>query len=200
MAHGFTLWLTGLPASGKTEIAACVEASLLERGLDAERIDEGEVREKFLPNLGFGRPEWEGLIRFLGHVCNLLTRNGAVAVASSVSPYQDVRNELRSMIGRFVEVYVQGSPEACQKRDTNGNYERARKGELKGFTGVDAPFEEPTHPEILLDTDKEDVETCARKVIRTLEILGFVPMSAGSDYDEEEAGKITKRLKDLGYI
>ena len=85
MAQGFTLWLTGLPASGKTEIASRLEESLLERGLDAERIDEGEIREQFFPDLGFERAKSEGLVRFLGHVCSLLARNGAIAVAAAVS-------------------------------------------------------------------------------------------------------------------
>ena len=200
MAQGFTLWLTGLPASGKTEIATRVEESLLERGLDAERIDEGEIREQFLPGIGFERPEWECLIRFLGHVCNLLTRNGAIAVAAAVSPYQESRNELRSQIGRFVEVYVRCPPEACEKKDTTGNYERARKGDLKGFTGIDAPYDEPIQPEILLDAEREDVEASVKTILKTLEILHFIPKGAGSDYDEEEEEKITKRLKDLGYI
>lgn len=200
MAQGFTLWLTGLPASGKTEIAARLEESLLERGLDAERIDEGEIREQFLPDVGFDRQTWEGLIRLLGNICNLLTRNGAIAVASTVSPYQDTRNELRSQIGRFVEVYVKCPAEICEKRDKTGHYERARKGERKGFTGVDAPYEEPVQPEILLDAEHEDVETSVRTILRTLEIMDLIPKGAGSDYDQAEEEKITKRLKDLGYI
>jgi adenylyl-sulfate kinase len=200
MGQGFTVWLTGLPASGKTEIATRLEESLLERGLEAERIDEGEIRDQFLPGVGFDRQAWEGLIRFLGSVCNLLTRNGAVAVASTVSPYRDTRNALRSQIGRFVEVYVKCPAEVCEKRDRTGNYERARRGEHKGFTGVDAPYEEPVQPEILLDAEHEDVETSVRTILRTLEIMGLIPKGAGSDYDEAEEEKITKRLKDLGYI
>jgi adenylylsulfate kinase len=200
MAQGFTLWLTGLPASGKTEIATRVEEALLERGLDAERIDEGEIREQFFPDLGFERAESEGLTRFLGHVCNLLTRNGAIAVAAAVSPYQENRNEIRSRIGAFVEVYVKCPAEACAQRDATGNYEKARKGELEVFTGIDAPYEEPVQPEILIDTEDQDVEASARTILRTLEIMGLIPKGAGSDYDEAEEEKITKRLKDLGYI
>ncbi len=175
MAQGFTLWLTGLPGSGKTEIAIRVEESLLERGLDAERLDEGEIREQFLPGLGSEKEASEGLVRLLGHVCNLLTRNGAIAVASSVSPDQATRNEVRSQIGTFVEVYVKSS-------------------------AVDASYEEPIQPEILIDGGSEDVEASTRTVLKTLEILGLIPKGAGSDYDEAEEEKITKRLKDLGYI
>jgi adenylylsulfate kinase len=200
MAQGFTLWLTGLPASGKTEIASRLEESLLERGLDAERIDEGEIREHYFPRLGFGRSESEGLVRFLGHVCDLLTRNGAVAVAAAVSPFQETRNEIRSRIGTFVEVYLKCNPEACEQRDASGNYKRAKRGDLKGFTGVDAPYEEPLRPEIVIDRQAGDVEEAVRTILRTLEILHLIPKGAGSDYDEAEEEKITKRLKDLGYI
>jgi adenylylsulfate kinase len=200
MAQGFTVWLTGLPASGKSEIATRVEESLLERGLDAERIDEGEIREQFFPGLGFEKESAEGLVQFLGHVCNLLTRNGAIAVAAAVSPSQDGRNEIRSQVGTFVEVHLKSRPEVCAQRDSTGNYDRARKGELRGFPGVDAPYDEPIQPEILIDAENEDVEAATRTILKTLEILGLIPKGAGSDYDEAEEEKITKRLKDLGYI
>ena len=200
MAQGFTVWLTGLPASGKSAIATQLEESLLERGLDVERLDEGEIRTEWLPASGFDKGEGDGVTRLVGHDCHLLSRNGVITVAASVSPSQEVRNELRSLIGRFVEVYVNCPVEDCKKRDSTGNYESARKGELKGFTGVDAPYEAPVNPEILLETDKEDVELCTNKVLRTLELLDWIPKVSGSDYNEAEEAKITKRLKDLGYI
>jgi len=153
MAQGFTVWLTGLPASGKSAIATQVEESLLERGLDVERLDEGEIRTAWLPTSGFDKGEGDGVTRLVGHVCHLLSRNGVIAVAAAVSPSQEIRNELRSLIGRFVEVFVNCPVEDCEKRDDTGNYERARKGELKGFTGMDAPYEAPVNPEILLETD-----------------------------------------------
>jgi len=200
MAQGFTVWLTGLPASGKSAIATHLEESLLERGLDVERLDEGEIRTEWLPTLGFDKGEGDGATRLVGHVCHLLSRNGVIAVAATVSPSQEIRNELRSLIGRFVEVFVNRPVEDCEKLDETGNYERARKGELKGFTGVDAAYEAPVNPEIVLETDKEEVEQCTNKVLRTLELLDWIPKVAGSDYNEEEEAKITKRLKDLGYI
>lgn len=200
MAQGFTLWLTGLPASGKTAIATSLEESLLERGLDVERLDEGEIRETWLPSLGFDPIEGDGLTRFMGHVCNLLTRNGVIAVAAAVSPSQEIRNELRSQIGSFGEVFVKCAAEKCEKQDSSGNYQKARKGDLTGFPGVNAPYEEPVNPEILLEAGEEDVEQCTKKIIRTLELLDWIPKVAGSDYDEEEEAKIAKRLKDLGYI
>ncbi len=200
MTQGFTLWLTGLPASGKSSIATEIEESLLERGLDVERIDEGEIREAWLSTLGQEKVEQEGLTRFLGHVCHLLSRNNVIAVAAAVSPSQEIRNEMRSLIGRFVEGYVKCPPKHCEKQDKSGNYEKARKGQLKGFVGVDTPYEEPVNPEILLETDKEDLEQCRKKVLRSLELMSLIPKSGDSDYSEEDEARITKRLKDLGYI
>ena len=200
MTQGFTLWLTGLAASGKSELAERLEEALLERGQDVEKIDEGEIREQWLTSLGFEKPEGDGLVRFLGHVCNLLTRNGVITIAAAVSPYLEIRNELRSQIGNFVEVYLKCPVEACEKNDSSGNYQRARAGELKNFSGLDAPYEEPVQPEILLETEQADVEDSIKKVLKTLEIMGLIPKIAGDDYNEEEEQKITKRLKDLGYI
>ena len=200
MAQGFTIWLTGLPVSGKSATATRVEELLLERGLEAERVDEGEFRQNWLPSLGHGPGERDGITRLVGHVCNLLTRNGVIAVAASASPSHEIRNEMRSQIGRFVEVYVKCPQEICEKRDSSGKFGRARRGEFKGFTGIDVPFEEPLNPEILLETDKDDTEQAAKKVVKALEILGWIPRVAGSDYDEDDEAKITKRLKDLGYL
>jgi len=200
MAQGFTLWLTGLPAAGKTEIATLLEEALLERGLNAERVDEGEIRETWLPGLGFEPADRDGLDRFLGHVCHMLSRNGVIAVAACVSPSQGVRDEIRSQIGRFLEVHLRCTPERCAARDTSGNWAKAREGAIQGFPGVDRPYEEPVNPEVALDPAKADTGACARQVLRTLEIMEWIPREEGSDYDAEEEKKITKRLKDLGYI
>jgi adenylylsulfate kinase len=200
MAQGFTLWVTGLPASGKSEIARILEESLLERGLDVERVDEGEVRERWLPGLGFQEAEAAGLTLLVGHVCHLLTRNGVIAVAAAVSPSQEVRDEIRSRIGPFIEIYLKCPAERCRQRDTTGNWEKARSGTIRGFVGVDSPYEEPVNPEVLLETDGEHGQDCVKQVLRTLEILERIPREEGGDYNAEEEEKITKRLKDLGYI
>ncbi len=200
MAQGFTVWISGLPGCGKSGIAAKLEEILLERGVDAERLDEGEIRQNWLPSLGFGRAEQDGLTRLLGHVCHLLTRNGAVAVAAALSPSREVRNELRSLIGRFVEVHVKCPVEICRQRDRSGKYEQAFQGSLTDFVGVDLPYEEPLHPEIVLEPGEEDPDAGTRKIVRTLELLEWIPRVAGSDYDAADEEKITKRLKDLGYL
>jgi adenylylsulfate kinase len=200
MGQGFTIWITGLPGSGKTTLARNLEEGLLERGLNVERLDGGEIRANWLQGLGYTTGEREGFIRLLGHVCTLLTRNGVIAIGAAVSPYRELRNELRGGIGRFVEVYMKCPAAICEQRDTTGLYQKARSGELTDFTGVSAPYEEPTNPEIVLESDRESPEACCRKVLRTLEILGYIPEMQGRDYSEEDEAKITKRLKDLGYI
>jgi len=200
MAQGFTVWISGLPGSGKTTLARNLEERLLERGLNAERLDGGEIRAAWLPALGYSAKEREGFIRLLGHVCHLLTRNGVIAICASVSPYQELRNELRAEIGRFVEVYLKCPLVLCEQRDTNGLYEKARSGAIKGVTGVSTPYEEPTNPEVLLETDKESPEACCEKVLRTLEILGFIAEVERQDYSAEDEAKISKRLKDLVYL
>jgi len=200
MTQGLTLWLTGLPASGKTQIATRIEEALLERGLDAERLDEGEWRQDWLPGLGFTASDEDNLNRLVGHVCHLLTRNGVIAVAAAVSPSQDVRNEIRGQIGRFVEVHLRCPAEICQSRDPAGNGAKALSGSLRGFPGVDRTYEEPVNPEVLLDTGSDDAESCVKQVLRTLELMEWIPRQEGSDYNPEEEAKISQRLKDLGYV
>ena len=200
MAQGFTVWLTGLPASGKGEIAEGLEEALLERGLDAERLDGGDIREDWLSGLGFTETDEDGITRLLGHVCLLLSRNGVIAVAASVSASRDIRNEIRSEIGRFIEIYVNCPAGECEKRDNSGNWAKARAGQIKGFPGVDAPYEEPVNPEVLVQTETAEVESCVTQILKTLEIMEWIPRVAGSDYDAADEEKITKRLKDLGYI
>jgi len=200
MAQGFTIWVTGLPAAGKTAIATLLEESLLERGLDAERLDAGEIRETWLPGLSFRPGDADGLSRLVGHFCHMLTRNGVIAVAADTSASREARDEIRSRIGRFVEVHAKCPPDTCRERDPAGNWDRARAGEIHGFPGVDVRYEEPVNPEVVVDTSGESAEACAKQVLRTLEIMEWIPREEGSDYNPAEEEKITKRLKDLGYI
>jgi adenylylsulfate kinase-like enzyme len=133
-------------------------------------------------------------------VAKVLSRNGAVAITAAISPYQDVRDEMRRAIGRFVEVYVRCPIEVLTERDVKGLYKKALAGEIKHFTGVDDPYEAPAKPEILIDSDKESVAESVAKIIRTLEVLEYVPRAVGGEYSEAEEETIKKRLKDLGYI
>jgi adenylylsulfate kinase len=198
---GFTLWLTGLPCSGKTTLAKGVEETLLERGVPVEVFDGDEIRTNLTKGLGFSKEDRDTNIRRVGYVCNLLTRNGVVAIAAVISPYQSIRDEVRNTIGRFAEVFVDAPLEELIKRDVKGMYKKALAGEIKNFTGIDDPYEPPEKPEIHVRTDQEDPEQSTAKIIKTLEILGFIPAIEGeSNYTEEEEEVIKSRLRDLGYI
>ena len=198
---GFTLWLTGLPCSGKSTLAKAVEETLLERGLPVEVFDGDDIRTNLTKGLGFSRKDRDTNIRRVGYVCDLLTRNGVVSIAAVISPYQAIRDEVRQTIGRFVEVFVDAPIEKLIERDVKGMYKKAIAGEIKNFTGIDDPYETPEKPEVHLHTDKESVEVSTDKIIKTLELLGHIPAIEGStDYTAEEEDAIKSRLQDLGYI
>ena len=199
--NGVTLWFTGLSGSGKTTLSRKVEEVLLERGMKVEVLDGDVVRTNLSKGLGFSKEDRDINIRRIGFVCNLLTRNDVVAIAAAISPYKKIRDENRKLIGAYVEIYCKCPIEVLKERDPKGLYEKAQKGEIKGFTGVDDPYEEPTDPEIFVETDKETVEQSVTKIVRTLEILNHIPPSGIEDeYSEEEEEKIKERLRSLGYI
>ena len=197
---GFTLWLTGLSGSGKSTLAREVEAALLERGCRVEVLDGDEVRQNLSAGLGFSRADRDTNIRRIGYVCRLLSRNGVVAIAAAISPYREARAANRAAIGRFVEVHCDCELETLKARDSKGLYARAERGELPNFTGVSDPYEPPEHPEVVVRTDREDVETCVRRILHTLERLGLIPAVPGEGYLPEEEEEIARRLEDLGYL
>jgi len=171
---GFTLWFTGLPCSGKTAVANKVAERLRERGLKVERLDGDIVRKSLTRDLGFSKEDRNENIRRVTFVAKLLTRNGVAVLTSFISPYRELREHARQEIGNFVEVYVKCPVEVCMKRDVKGMYEKAIKGEIKEFTGISDPYEEPLNPEILLESDKETMEGSANKVIQRLNDLGYI--------------------------
>ena len=198
---GFTLWFTGLSGSGKSTLAKAVEEILLERGMKVEVLDGDVVRTNLSKGLGFSQEDRDINIRRIGFVCNLLTRNGVVAIGAAISPYRAIRNENRELIGRFVEVYCECSLEVLTDRDVKGLYKKALAGEIKNFTGVSDPYEAPDNPEVVIESDKESAEESVAKIIRTLELMGHIPPSGVDDeYTPEEEEKIKERLKALGYI
>jgi adenylyl-sulfate kinase len=198
---GFTLWFTGLPCSGKSTLARRVEEILLERGMNVEVLDGDEVREHLSKGLGFSKEDRDTNIRRIGYVAKLLARNGVVAIGAAISPYKEIRNEVRGWHERFVEVYVKAPVDVLKERDVKGMYKKALAGEIKHFTGVDDPYEAPDNPEVVVETDKESVEESVNKIVRTLELMSYVPPSEGqSEYSEQEEEEIKSRLKDLGYI
>lgn len=197
---GATLWFTGIPASGKSGIARRVEEILLGRGLRVELLDGPEVRQNISRGLGFTREDREENVRRIGYVAKLLSRNGVIAICASVSPYRDLRDEVRENVTNFVEVFVDCPLEAAEQRDRAGVYERARRGDLDDLTGYDASYEPPERPEVHIRSDKESVEQAARKVVKTLEVLGLIPTAAEGELSPEEESEVKRRLAELGYI
>src|SRR5438552_2986830 len=174
---GFTLWFTGLSGAGKTTIAELVRPELERRGRLVEWLDGDEVREHLSKGLGFSKADRDTNIDRIGWVASRLTRHGAAVIVSAISPYREARQSARDMIGAngtFVEVFVDASVEECARRDVKGLYEKAFRGEIKEFTGVSDPYEEPSSPEILIDTEEHDPPESARIVIEKLAELGLV--------------------------
>jgi len=171
---GVTVWFTGLPSSGKSTVARILERQFRQKGLKCELLDGDVVRTNLSKGLGFSREDRDLNIKRIGFVCHLLTRNDVIAIAAAISPFREVRDYNRKLIGDFVEVYIKCQVEECEKRDVKGLYKKARAGEVKGFTGVDDPYEEPLHPEVICETDKESAEESAEKVIQKLKELGYL--------------------------
>ena len=172
-SEGVTLWFTGLPCSGKTTISQLVFERLQRSRLKVELLDGDVVRQKLTKGLGFSKEDRDENIRRIGYVCHLLSRNGVIAIGAAISPYRAIRDELRQLIGCFVEIYVHCPVEVCTQRDCKGMYKRALSGELKHFTGVSDPYEEPLHPELVLQTDQETPEQSAGKVLEFLQKRGW---------------------------
>ena len=162
------LWFTGLSGSGKSTIATRVRAELESRGVEVEYLDGDALREVF-PNTGFTRAEREEHLRRTGYMASRLAAHGVTVVASLVSPYRESRDFIRKLCREFVEIYVATPLEECERRDVKGLYARARRGELRNFTGIDDPYEPPETPELTLDTRALSVEQCVAEVLARFE-------------------------------
>ena len=174
---GFTLWFTGLSGSGKSTIAHLVGPQLERRGLIVEYLDGDSVRTHLSKGLGFSKEDRDTNIERIGWVASRLTRHGAAVIAAAISPYEETRRRARELVGQwgpFVEVYLAASVEECARRDVKGLYEKAFAGEIKEFTGVSDPYEEPPRPELAIDTEEHDPEESARLVVEKLAELGLV--------------------------
>jgi len=159
------LWFTGLSGSGKSTIAVRVHQELVRRGMDVEYLDGDALREVF-PSTGFTREEREEHLRRTGYMAGRLAAHGVTVVASFVSPYRDSRAFIRRHCPDFVEIYVSTPLEECERRDVKGLYARARRGEIRNFTGIDDPYEPPEHPELTLDTRVLSVDECVARVLQ----------------------------------
>ena len=175
--RGVVLWFTGLPSSGKSTLAHQVERSLFERGCSAYVLDGDNIRHRLNKDLSFSPEDRKENIRRIGEVANLFADSGVIVMAAFISPYREDREQARALNepGRFFEVYCKCSLEVCQERDPKGLYRRARKGEVTGFTGISAPYEEPENPEILIETDRHSLDECVSRVLGYLEEQGVIP-------------------------
>ncbi|MEM7063029.1 MAG: adenylyl-sulfate kinase [Cyanobacteria bacterium P01_B01_bin.77] len=175
MQHrGVTVWFTGLSGSGKTTISQALEKKLRAAGAKLEVLDGDIVRTNLTKGLGFSKADRDENIRRIGFVSHLLTRNGVIVLVSAISPYRDVRAQVRQRIGDFVEVYANTPLEVCEERDVKGLYKKARSGEIKNFTGISDPYEAPLTPEVNCETTNETVDESVDKVMAKLEELGYL--------------------------
>ena len=175
MEHkSFTVWFTGLPCSGKTVLANAVAEDLKARGMKVERLDGDIVRKSLTRDLGFSEEDRNMNIERVTFVAKLLTRNGVAVLASFVSPYNKIRAYSRNEIGEYILVYVKCSLEECENRDIKGMYAKARAGEIKDFTGIDHPFEEPDNADILVETDKQTIEESKNFILNALNDMGYL--------------------------
>lgn len=174
---GFTLWFTGMSGAGKTTLARRIYDELKhKRGLKVELLDGDVVRQNLSKGLGFSKEDRDTNIRRIGFVCNLLTRNDVIAIASAISPYEEVREEVRNMIGRdkFVLVFVNAPLDVLIERDVKGLYKKALAGEIQNFTGISDPYEPPQNPDIVVNTHEETIEESVGKIMGYLRERGFV--------------------------
>ena len=175
MEHkGFTVWFTGLSGAGKSTLANLVEKELRARNMKVEVLDGDVIRTHLSKGLGFSKEDRDTNIRRIGWVCQVLSRNGVVAVAAAISPYHEIRDEIRANVKDFVEVYVEAPIAVLAERDVKGLYKKALAGEIKNFTGISDPYEAPVNPEVVCHSDRETVDESLAKIMDKLQRLGYV--------------------------
>lgn len=171
---GFTIWFTGLSGAGKSTLAEAIATCLRDDGRKVEVLDGDAVRQHLSKGLGFSREDRDTNIKRIAYVCSLLTRNGVISISAAISPYREARAWARSEIGNFVEVYVKCPIEVCRARDVKGLYKLVDAGKIKGFTGVDDPYEEPESPELVVDTANQTLEESLAQICQGLVNLGYL--------------------------
>ncbi len=168
------VWITGLPASGKTTLARSLLQRLRKLGLRSEMLDGEELRKKLSPDLGFSKEDRRNHASRVTYISSLLARNGIIPIVAIISPYREFRATSRAEVSHFLEVYVKCSLETCKRRDKKSLYEMAEKGLLKNVTGFNDPYEEPENADVIIDSESESPELSAEKIIAKLIDLGFL--------------------------
>ncbi|MBJ7608245.1 MAG: adenylyl-sulfate kinase [Candidatus Dormibacteraeota bacterium] len=186
---GLTIWLTGLSGAGKSTIANGLSSELRERGHPVEVLDGDVVRTNLSRGLGFSKEDRDTNIRRIGFVAELLTRNGVVVIVAAISPYRDVRDEVRERVGRFIEVFVDCPIAVLTERDSKGLYRKALAGELDNFTGVSDPYEEPAHADVVVDTSSETAAQSVTRVLATVAESGLLPPAPDDDGEAPQASR-----------
>ncbi|MTI65583.1 MAG: adenylyl-sulfate kinase [Firmicutes bacterium] len=169
--EGLVIWFTGLSGSGKSTIAVEVEKELIKKGKAVYRLDGDNVRHGLNSDLGFSKEDRNENIRRIVEVAALFKDAGLITLASFISPYKKMRNFAREKVGKenFIEVYVKADVETCSKRDPKGLYEKAKKGEIKDFTGISSPYEEPENPDVIIDSDKLSIKESTNKILEVID-------------------------------
>jgi adenylylsulfate kinase len=199
--QGFTVWLTGLSGAGKSTIANALREHLSASGLlHLAILDGDEVRASLCKDLGFTREDRETNIRRIGFMGKILTQHGVPNTVALISPYRQIRREIRAMINGFLEVYVNCPLEVCEQRDVKGLYAKARIGEIKRFTGIDDPYEPPENPEVSLYTDRETVQESIQKIISALLAHNYLKKIHFEQAISQHTQEITRKLAEMGYI
>lgn len=184
--QGFTVWLTGLPCSGKSTLASLLQRELTAAGYPVEVLDGDEVRQNLTKGLGFSRQDRDENVRRIAYVAKLITRVGGIAVAAVVSPYRESRDFARAEIGNFVEVYVSCPVHVCAERDVKELYARAVRGEISNFTGVSDPYEPPPRADVVVYTNRESHDKCLAKIVEKLIALNYIPNPSSGNLVKEE--------------
>jgi len=191
MTHiGFTIWFTGLSGAGKSTLSEAIERRLRAIGRNVEILDGDVVRTHLSKGLGFSREDRDTNIKRIAFVCNLLTRNGVICISAAIAPYREAREWARQEIGNFVEIYVKCPIDVCRQRDVKGLYKLVDEGKIKNFTGVDDPYEEPEHPELVVETSNETIEESVDRIFARLQELGYITaeeVQASTEEVQQEA-------------